>query len=466
MFLKQIHEIRYTLASRLTLWYAIIFMVSSLVAVAIFYMIITNVLKARSEQELLNDVSELVSIYMLKGEDSFKSEMDIEAESDGIEKIFFRLLDPMGIEIAASNMSSWQDIEINQHALNRILNGEDHVFEILTVPKRPHGVRIVYSLVGHDRILQIGLSLDEDARFLEIFRKVFTMGFLFLLCVSTIIGWFMAKRALSSIEEVTNTAIEISKGAFEKRVEIKADNKEVHRLAMAFNRMLDYIQDLIRGLREVTDNIAHDIKTPITRIRGLAELELNKDPSGDTSQHLAADTIEECDNLLQMINTMLEISEAEAGVVDIAPEPLDMVKLIDKALDLFRPIAEEKGIRLDLQLPDHSYVHGDKNGLQRMVVHLLDNSIKYTPPGGTVTASLQDHNGHVLIRFDDTGIGISEEDLPHIFQRLYRCDRSRSQTGYGLGLSLALAIARAHGGNITVTSRLAKGSQFIVILPQ
>jgi signal transduction histidine kinase len=466
MSLKKIHEIWHTLAFRLTLWYAIIFIISSFAGLSIFYMIITNVLKARSEQELLNDVSELASIYQLKGEESFQSEMEIEAESDGIGKIFFRLLDGMGNEIAASNMAFWQHTGVSKSALNRIRNGEAHVFETLTVPERSHGVRMVYGFIGPDKILQIGLSLDEDARFLEIFRRVFSGSFLFLMVTSTIIGWFMAKRALSSIEEVTKTAVDISKGSFEKRVAIKAHDKEIRRLAMAFNRMLDYIHALIRGLREVTDNIAHDIKTPITRIRGLAELELNKGRSGDISQRLAADTVEECDNLLQLINTMLEISEAETGIADVAREPLDMGNIISKALDLFQPIAKEKGVLLDAHLPEHINIHGNKNGLQRMVVHLLDNSIKYTLPGGTVTVSLQDNNGQILIRFDDTGIGISEKDLPHIFQRLYRCDRSRSQAGYGLGLSLALAIVRAHGGNITATSRLGKGSLFLVTLPR
>lgn len=466
MSLKSILEIRHTLAFRLTLWYATIFTLSSLGAFFIFYMIIANVIQERMDQQLLNDIAEFSSIFKAKGDDSFKAEMEIEAQSDGVGKIFLRLLDSTGQEIAASDMSSWKDVGIGRSALKHVMEGENHMFETLSVPERPYKVRIVYAAIAPGRILQIGLSLEEDARFLEAFREVFVPMMIMIMVFSALIGWFMAKGALSGVGAVTETAVDISKGAFEKRVQIKAKGNEIEQLAMAFNRMLDRIHDLVTGMKEVTDNIAHDVKTPIARIRGLAETELTAGKSGDECQKLAADTIEECDNLLQMINTMLAISEAEAKIAEVAKAPVDMAAVIKKALELFGPVAEEKGVRLVSEVPEHTYIPGDIHGLQRMIVNLLENAVKYTPCGGKVTVSIDDDNKHTVIEFHDTGIGISEKDRPHIFKRLYRCDRSRSQPGFGLGLSLALAVARAHGGNITVTSQPDKGSSFKVTLPQ
>jgi signal transduction histidine kinase len=161
---------------------------------------------------------------------------------------------------------------------------------------------------------------------------------------------------------------------------------------------------------------------------------------------------------------MLEISETEAGVAQFAKKEVNMAGVIRDACELFRPIAEEKGVLVILELPDTVCVSGDVHMLQRMIVNLLENAIKYTPSGGRVVISLNDDKDQVAISIHDTGIGISENDLPHIFKRLYRCDSSRSQKGFGLGLSLARAIARAHGGDIIVKSDSGKGSVFTVTL--
>jgi len=467
MSLKKMHKMSRTLAFRLTLWYATIFTISSFGAFLTFYLIISSVIQGRTDQDLLNDLAEFSSILDLKGIDSVKAEMEIEAKSDGADKVFFRLLALKGEEIVSSNMSSWRGVGIGRSALKRITSsGETNVFETLSLPGRPHRVRIVYGLIGPGKILQIGESLEDDARFLEAFREVFGTSMIVVIFFSALVGWFMARRALSGVEEVTRTALDISKGAFEQRVQVRSKGEEIEQLASAFNRMLDYIHGLVTGMREMTDNIAHDLKTPIARIRGLAESELNAEKSNDRFQDLAAGTIEECDYLLQMINTMLEISETEAGVAEFAKEEVDMAGVIQGACELFQPIAENKGVDLISKVFNSVFVSGNIRGLQRMIVNLLENAIKYTPSGGSVTISLHNDIGQIVIAIHDTGIGISEEDLPRIFKRLYRCDTSRSQPGFGLGLSLAMAVARAHGGDISAVSTIGEGSIFTVRLPQ
>jgi signal transduction histidine kinase len=236
---------------------------------------------------------------------------------------------------------------------------------------------------------------------------------------------------------------------------------------MTFNQMLDRIQTLVTEVKEMSDNIAHDLKSPITRIRGIAEVTLTHEKSIGEYESMAANTIEECDRLLDMINTMLMISKTESRVDNLPSEEFDLAGLVREACELFEPTAEDKRVTLRYDVPNPRPFLGDHRLIQRMFSNLLDNAIKYTPPEGAVSVSLLENDkSEVVITVKDTGIGISQEDLPRVFDRFYRCDQSRSKPGIGLGLSLARAIARAHGGDITVTSILNQGSTFTATLPK
>ena len=193
---------------------------------------------------------------------------------------------------------------------------------------------------------------------------------------------------------------------------------------------------------------------------------LTSGESMDEYENMAANTIEECDRLLEMIETMLVISELEAGAGNLAMEEVDIARVVEDACDLFQPLAEDKGVTIVVDLPTSSRVYGDIQRLQRMVANLLDNAIKYTSSKGTVTASINGEHGQVFLAVSDTGIGISGEDLSNVFERFYRCDPSRSEAGVGLGLSLVVAIARSHGGDVAATSHPGKGSTFTVSLPR
>jgi len=241
---------------------------------------------------------------------------------------------------------------------------------------------------------------------------------------------------------------------------------EIDRLAATFNRMLERIQALVNGIKEMTDNIAHDLKSPITRIRGQAEVALTSRGAADEYESMAASAIEECDRLLEMINTMLFISRSEAGLTKPEFRRLDLAAVVRDACGLFQSLAEDKQIALTWEAPERLAVSGDVRLIQRMLGNILDNAIKYTPSGGSVSVSLQPNpGGSVAIAVKDSGVGISDKDRPHIFERFYRGDPSRSQAGAGLGLSLARAVARAHGGDITVDSSPASGAIFRVVLP-
>jgi signal transduction histidine kinase len=283
--------------------------------------------------------------------------------------------------------------------------------------------------------------------------------------VTAFMGWLITRRALSGVSELVRTAKAISNGAFDSRVPMKGNRDELDELAATFNSMLERIQMLIRGMKEVTDSIAHDLRSPVTRMRGLAEVTLTAGGPADEYEAMAGSIVEECDRLLGMINVILEISAAESGIVPLHIQKVDIAEVARDACELFQPAAEDKRITITVEAPGPAYVDGDLQKLQRVLANLLDNAVKYTETGGQIGVSVTKDDRQVTVVMRDTGIGIAESDLSHIFERFYRADKSRSKPGSGLGLTLAKAFVSAHDGRITVTSRLGEGSTFVVNVP-
>ncbi|MBP1742036.1 MAG: two component system sensor histidine kinase, related to CopS, partial [Deltaproteobacteria bacterium] len=467
MPLKQLRSYRKTLAFRLTLWYAGVFAVSSCIAFLLFYTMITSVFRERTDQELLAQAREFSATLSTRGIEAVRSLAMLEAQAAGVKKVFLRLLSSRGEVFSSSNMSYWQDIDIREEAIKQLVRDRKNVFETITIPNRKDKVRVLHVMVGTGVILQIGQSMEADSRFIDAFKNIFFITMVLLVGLSAGVGWFMARRAVSGVAAVTRTAQEISGGTLDKRVPVGTRGDEIDQLAATFNQMLGRIQALITEIKEMSDNIAHDLKSPITRIRGMAEVTLTTGKGIEEYESMAAGTVEECDRLLDMINTMLMITKAESGLHPLDEQKVDMARLVRDACELLETVAEDRGLSLTCEMPETFTVLGDPRMIQRILANLIDNAVKYTPSGGTVKVSLSETGGEeVVVAVQDTGIGIPAGDLPHVFERFYRCDQSRSEPGTGLGLSLARALARAHYGDITVTSTLGQGSTFTLTLPK
>jgi heavy metal sensor kinase len=467
MPLRRLRSYRKTLAFRLTLWYAGVFAVSSCLAFLLFYALITSVFRERTDQELLGQASEFSTVLATRGLEAVKSLAVLQAQAAGVKKVFFRLLSSSGQVFSSTNMSYWQDIDIREAAIKELVRDRRNVFETVTIPNRKDKVRVLHVMVGPGIILQIGQSMETDSRFIDAFKNIFVITMVLLVGLAAGVGWFMARRAVSGVEAVTRTAREISGGTLNKRVPVGTRGDEIDQLATTFNQMLGRIQALVTEIKEMSDNIAHDLKSPIARIRGMAEVTLTTGKALGEYENMAASTVEECDRLLDMINTMLMITKAEVGVEKRNDEDIDLAGLVREACELLATVAEDRGLSLMCDAPDICVLPGDRRMIQRILSNLLDNALKYTPPGGAVKISVSEKDEKaVVVAVQDTGIGIPAVDLPHVFERFYRCDHSRSEPGTGLGLSLARAFARAHQGDITVTSTLGQGSTFTLTLPR
>jgi len=457
-----------TLAFRLTLWYAGIFAVSACIAFLLFYFFVSKFIFDQTDQELISQADRFSILLTSQGSESVIDSALIEAHAAGVKKVFFRFLSANGEVFSSSDMSYWKDINIgvDETAIKELLKDSQPVFKTIGVSGRREEVRILYAAISPRIILQVGVAMESYSHFLDALRRIFIATVSFLVVLAAGVGWFMARRAVSGIEAVTRTAQKISGGTLEERVPVKASGDEIDQLALTFNQMLDRIQALLKEIKEMSDNIAHDLRSPLARIRGAAEVTLATGKTLGEFEGMAASTIEECDRLLDMINTMLMISKTESGAEKIPSADVDLTGIVRQACELFGPTAEDKKVTVRCNLPDGIHLNGNTPMIQRMFSNLLDNAIKYTPPGGMVDINVSESQSQVVVAVKDTGVGISAQDLPHIYERFYRCDQSRSLAGIGLGLSLARAIARAHGGDITVVSTPNEGSTFTVTLPK
>jgi signal transduction histidine kinase len=203
----------------------------------------------------------------------------------------------------------------------------------------------------------------------------------------------------------------------------------------------------------------------MTRLRGIAELALGTGKDMDTFRDALTECLEESERILMMLNTLMDISEAETGVMRLDLGPVDMGTLVRKIVDIYGYLAEEKGLTLDIHVPNGFHVTVDSARMSQALANLLDNAIKYTPPGGRITLEAYQQQKHLVISIKDTGVGIPQEEISKIWARLYRGDQSRHQRGLGLGLSLVRAIIWAHKGQVDVFSEPGKGSTFMIHLP-
>ena len=455
------------LSFRLTLWYAGIFTVSSFIAFFLFYMLINSMIRERIDRDLLSQTAKFTSVLETEGIKAVADLTVLEAQEAGVKKVFFRLLFPTGQAFSSSNMSYWEDINVHKEAIGKLVAGLKPVFETVILKARQDEVRVLYALIGPGVILQVGQSIANYTQITAAFRRLFLTTMAILIALSAGVGWFMSRRAVSGVEQIARIAGSISGGTLEKRVPVTGKDDEIDELATTFNQMLDRLQTLVTEIKEMGDNIAHDLKSPLTRIRGTAEIALMTGKEITDYENMAASIIEECDNLLQMINTMLMLSKTEAGVEKPVQERIELSELVRNICQLFETTAEDKGLALACAVPEKIYINGDVRMMQRLFANLMDNAVKYTPYGGMITVTAgTGREGNVSLSVEDNGIGISSQEVPRIFERFYRGDASRSAPGAGLGLSLARTIARAHEGDITVESHPGRGSIFTVTLPQ
>lgn len=314
-----------------------------------------------------------------------------------------------------------------------------------------------------DRLLQLGHHQPADDADRDILKRIFINLFVPFLIVALLGGWLLTSQAIQPIRKLLQTIKEILRtGRLETRVPEKGVTEDLRELIEIFNRLLDQNQKLIMAMNQSLDNVAHDLKTPMARFRASAEMALQSDSNPEDYREALQDCLEESDRILTMLNVLMDVSEAQTGAMRLKKERILISEIAKQVLEIFEFSAEEKDIRLECELVSESPILGDRVRLQQVLSNLVDNAIKYSGEGKSVVVRITKVREDLVVEVLDEGIGIPADEIPRIWERLYRGDRSRSQRGLGLGLSFVKAIVEAHEASIHVESELSKGSRFIL----
>jgi heavy metal sensor kinase len=309
--------------------------------------------------------------------------------------------------------------------------------------------------------LEVGTSIAGVEHTLDLLRLLLLSLSPLVIAIACAGGWWLSGRALKPVKDITAAALNISIENLSRRLPVPATGDELADLTVVLNSMLARLESAVKTLSQFVADASHEFRTPLAVIRTTAELALRRARSPEAYRDSLQEIAVEAERMTVLVEDLLILARSDAGVADMPLSPLDLSEVLEDVLAEVRNLAEFRRIQVKPIL-DKAMISGNRPALHRAFLVLLDNALKYSAEGGEVMVTLSDSS----IEIKDFGIGISTEDLPHIFKRFYQADRARSQGGYGLGLSLAETIVKAHGGSIEVSSIPGEGSSFRVILNQ
>jgi len=426
---------------RLALIYLALFGVSALALLGFLYFRTAVVMEQQTKDTINAEITGLKEQYQTLGLVGLKQAIERRSAVNPNRASVYMLTDPRGKRIAG-NLEGWPTDERGPEGWL--------TFQI----EVPDGEKVTYRgalgatfLVPGGFRLLVGREIENLLKTQSLIQKAIGWGIGLTLLLGLVGGFLMSRGMLGRIDTINRTTRRIMAGDLSQRISLKGSRDEFDVLAGNLNEMLDQIESLLDGMREVTDNIAHDLRTPLSRMRSRLEVALMADPDRAEARALLEQTLVDADTVIQSFNALLSITRAEAGGERAAFERVDLSELGRDLADLYGPLAEEKGLAFTSSCPPGLALQGDRHLLAQALANLLDNAIKYTPAGGRIT--LAGRAGPV-ITVADTGPGIPSAERDRVLERFVRLDKDRSTPGNGLGLSLVSAVAKLHGAKLVL----------------
>jgi hypothetical protein len=421
----------------------LLFAISVGALLAYVYWNTAGLLERQTDETIRAEVQGLADQYRLRG---LRGIVDtIERRSKEDTGSVYLLVDGAGRRVAGNLESLPPQAE----------DGSDWIdFPLIvgTGPQREnHMARAFHADLTSGYEILVGRDVQELRLFADIIRRTLFWALAFALVLGLGGGLLMSRNFLRRVDSITDASRSIMDGNLAGRMPVSGSGDELDRLAQSLNEMLDQIERLMAGMKEVSSNVAHDLKTPLTRLKARVESALRAGNDGDYREALEK-TIEESDRLLNTFNALLSIARTESGQLREGLEPLDARAILTDVAELYEPIAEEQGGSLKLDASEELPLRADRQLLAQAVSNLVDNALKYgaADDKAEVTVTGRRENGNIVIEVSDRGPGVPEAAREHVIERFVRLDRSRSKPGNGLGLSLVAGVMKLHGGTLTL----------------
>lgn len=462
---RALSHLRRTLSVRLVLWYSGLFILSSIVLFVAAVLLVSATFRGYDHQILLARIHEYSQIARSENTAALAARIRSNEETQQDSAIFIRLADPANRSLVTIVPGHWSASEARALESTAAPAGREQ-WEATVRRERGDDLVMIGRRLSDGSILQAAKRPEVRGRLLESFPKLFAGILVPVIALGIAGGLFLSVRALRPIRDLIDTVQTVAAGRMDARVPSRQTGDELDELVQLFNGMLSRIECLINGMREALDNVAHDLRTPITRLRNVIETAVQSDAGEEGLREALMDTAEEAERINTALDTLMDISVAERGIMELRWETADLVPVIRQVVDLYQDAAEDKGVAIKAALPDACPIRMDPRRIRQVVANLVDNALKFTPSGGRVDITAVTEGGGARVIVADTGAGITEKDLPRIFERLYRGDQGRSHRVLGLGLSIVQAVVRAHTGSIEVRSAgPGHGAVFEVVLP-
>jgi signal transduction histidine kinase len=450
-----------TFGARIAAWYFALFVVGALIIVIGAGWMLSASLARRDRDALLATLIRYTDAYRQGGVAVLDDVIAADRAAASYEPVFVRVV-AGGRTRMLSLPVEWARFDLQQLEIPR--PGSSLLQEL---DDGDASLEVASSLLLDGTLFQVGRTTLRRTALLERYREAALLLFVLIVLAGLAGGLTLTSQALQPLRDLTVTLTHILQtGRTSDRVPLRGTADPLDALGALVNRMLDRIDGLVTGMRSTLDTVAHDLRTPMTRLRGSAEVALQSARTTEEYRDTLADCLEEAERVSGLLDALMDLAEAETGAMRLQRERVDVVGIVRDAMELYTEVAEDKNLTLTLDAaPTAPAVSGDRVRLTQVFANLIDNAIKYTPGPGSVTISVQPMATGVEVSVLDTGPGIAPEDQNRIWDRLYRGDASRSQRGLGIGLSLVRAIVQAHGGRTTVASAPGHGARFVVWLP-